>query len=52
MQTADDKPKAVELEMRIASSMVSKRITGDTGPKVSARTSGMSGVTWSTTVGE
>ena len=30
--------------MRIASSMAPKRITGETGPKVSCRTSGMSGV--------
>ena len=32
--------------------MSSKRITGDTGPKVSYFTTGMSGVTWSSTVGE
>ena len=32
--------------------MSRKRITGDTGPKVSYLTSGMSGVTWSTSVGE
>ena len=38
--------------MRIASSMSEKRMTGDTGPKVSSRTSRISGRTRSSTVGE
>src|ERR1700727_2991730 len=38
--------------MLIASSTVLKRITGETGPKVSWRTTVISGVTRSSTVGE
>ncbi|MCY1231958.1 hypothetical protein D9M72_444250 [compost metagenome] len=38
--------------MRIASSMFLKRITGDTGPKVSCLATVISGSTWSSTVGE
>jgi hypothetical protein len=45
VQTADDSPYAVELEIRIASSMSLNRITGETGPNVSVRTTSISGVT-------
>jgi hypothetical protein len=38
--------------MAIAWSMSRKRITGETGPKVSVLTTSIAGSTWSMTVGE
>jgi hypothetical protein len=51
VHTADDRPKAVPLEMAMASSMEPKVMIGDTGPKVSSRTTVISGRTRSITVG-
>jgi hypothetical protein len=52
VHTPEERPYAVPFTRRIASSASRKRITGDTGPKVSSRTSSISGVTPSSTVGE
>ena len=52
MHTAEDNPYAVPLAIAIASSMEPKRITGDTGPKVSCFTTVIPGATLSITVGE
>jgi hypothetical protein len=45
VQTPEDRPYSVELAIAMASSSEAQRITGETGPKVSVLTTGMSGVT-------
>ncbi|MCY1301536.1 hypothetical protein D9M70_511550 [compost metagenome] len=51
VHTPDDRPNAVPLEIRIASSTSRKVMIGDTGPKVSSRTTVIAGSTQSITVG-
>ena len=52
VQTPDDNPNAVELDIFItASSSLGTRMIGITGPKVSSKTNSLFGLTLSTTIG-